>query len=330
MSTMIGRIDVPIFGWLRSAAPPLMICLVLGCASAPSSPEPTQTTTATPTVQQKMFNSPEEAVEALIEAAENGDTAALAEIFGPDGMDLVVTGDPVLDKNQAAEFAAETRIKTEIVRDPENPGVATLVVGPDDWPAPIPIVNDGGSWRFDAEAGRQEILFRRIGENELDAIEVCRGFVEAQYDYAFERPEGVRPSQFAQRIVSSPGKRDGLAWQTEDGSWEGPVGEAIAQIIAEGYSERYKPFHGYYFKVLKGQGPDAPMGEMDFVVGGIMIGGFALVAAPADYEVTGVMTFSVWLVGVVFLNDFGPENLVELRAMVVYIPDSWWISVLEV
>ena len=329
MSTMIGRIDVPIFGWLRSAAPPLMICLVLGCASAPSAPEPTQTTTATPTVQQKMFNSPEEAVEALIEAAENGDTAALAEIFGPDGMDLVVTGDPVLDKNQAAEFAAETRIKTEIVRDPENPGVATLVVGPDDWPAPIPIVNDGGSWRFDAEAGRQEILFRRIGENELDAIEVCRGFVEAQYDYAFERPEGVRPSQFAQRIVSSPGKRDGLAWQREDGSWEGPVGEAIAQIIAEGYSERYKPFHGYYFKVLKGQGPDAPMGEMDFVVGGIMIGGFALVAAPADYEVTGVMTFIVSHNGVVYQKDLGPTTLDQFRAMELYNPDSSWAPVSE-
>jgi len=193
----------------------------------------------------------------------------------------------------------------------------------------MPIVEDGGRWFFDTEAGREELLYRRIGENELDAIEVCRGFVEAQYDYAFERPEGVRPSQFAQRIISTPGKKDGLAWQTEDGTWEGPVGEAIAQIIAEGYTERYKPFHGYYFKVLKGQGPEAPLGEMDFVVGGVMIGGFALVAAPADYEVTGVMTFIVSHKGVVYQKDLGPETLDQFRAMELYNPDPAWEPVVE-
>jgi hypothetical protein len=326
---MIPRCDIANPGRLGARAMSLIMCLAFGCASAPPTPEASQTTTVPATVQQKMFTSPEAAIEALVEAAENGDAAALAEIFGPDGMDLVVTGDPVLDTNQAAEFAAEARIKTEIVRDPENPDVATVVVGPDDWPAPIPIVNDSGSWRFDTAAGRQEILFRRIGKNELDAIEVCRGFVEAQYEYAFERPEGVRPSQFAQRIVSSPGKKDGLAWQTEDGSWEGPVGEAIARIIAEGYTERFEPFHGYYFKVLKGQGPSAPMGEMNFVVGGIMIGGFALVAAPADYEVTGVMTFIVSHDGVVYQKDVGPETLDEFRAMELYNPDSSWAPVSE-
>lgn len=329
MSTMNTRCDVTISWRLGELAIPLMIFLVFGCASAPPTSEQTHATTLTPTVQQKTFASPEQAIEALIEAAENGDSEALAEILGPDGMDLVITGDPVLDENQAADFAAEARVKTEIVRDPEKPDVATVVVGPDDWPSPVPIVNDRGSWRFDSEAGRQEVLFRRIGENELDAIEVCRGFVEAQYDYAFERPEGVRPSQFAQRIVSSPGKKDGLAWQTEDGSWEGPVGEAIARIISEGYSERYEPFHGYYFKVLTGQGPWAPMGEMDFVVGGIMIGGFALVAAPADYEVTGVMTFVVSHHGVVYQKDFGPETLMQFRAMERYNPDSSWDPVLQ-
>ena len=329
MNMLNTRSDVTIFRRLGARASSLMICLCFGCASAPPAPDATRIATVAPTAQQKVFASPEEAVEVLIEAAENGDTAVLAELFGPDGMDLVATGDPVLDKNQAAGFAAQARVKTKIVRDPENPDVVTVVVGPDDWPAPIPIVNDSGSWRFDTAAGRQEILFRRIGENELDAIEVCRGFVEAQYEYAFERPEGVRPSQFAQRIISSPGKKDGLAWQTEDGSWEGPVGEGIAQIIAEGYSERYEPFHGYYFKVLKGQGPDAPLGEMDFVVGGAMIGGFALVAAPADYEVTGVMTFIVSHEGVVYQKDLGPETLDQFRAMERYNPDPAWDPVAE-
>jgi len=329
MSTMNTRFDVRI-SWMPGArAVPLMICLAFGCASAPPTPEATQTTTVTPTVQQKMFTSPEEAVEVLIEAAENGDAAALAEIFGPDGMDLVATDDPVLDKNQAAEFAAEARIKTEIVRDPENPDVATLVVGPDDWPSPIPIVNDGGSWRFDTEAGRQEILFRRIGENELDAIEICYGYVEAQYEYARYKYGDARINQYARRIISTPGTRDGVTWQAEDGTWEGPVGEAIARVIAEGYTERFTPYHGYYYKVLTGQGPDAPLGEMNFVVGGVMIGGFALVAAPADYEVTGVKTFIVSHNGVVYEQDLGPTTLDHFRAMERYNPDSSWDPVAE-
>ncbi len=282
-----------------------------------------------PAAGQEVFNTPEEAAEAFILAAETYDVAALTGILGPAGIDLVVTEDPVQDRNQAARFAEQARINTRVVRDPDSPKVAILSVGAEDWPAPMPIVEDRGRWFFDTEAGREELLYRRIGENELDAIEVCRGFVEAQYDYAFERPDGVRPSQFAQRILSTPGKRDGLAWQAEDGSWQGPVGEGIARIIAEGYSERYEPFHGYYFKVLKGQGPEAPLGEMDFVVGGAMIGGFALVAAPADYEVTGVMTFIVSHEGVVYQKDLGPETLDQFRSMELYNPDSSWDPVTE-
>ena len=297
-----------------------ILVLAAGCGSGSGK---------SPASGQEVFNSPEEAAEALILASEIFDVAALTGILGPDGVDLVVTEDPVQDRNQSEAFAAQARVNTQVVRDPDNPKVAILSVGAEDWPLPMPIVEDHGRWFFDTEAGRQEILFRRIGENELDAIEVCRGFVEAQYEYAFERPEGVRPSQFAQRIISSPGKKDGLAWQTEDGSWEGPVGEGIAQIIAEGYSERYEPFHGYYFKVLKGQGPDAPLGEMDFVVGGAMIGGFALVAAPADYEVTGVMTFIVSHEGVVYQKDLGPETLDQFRAMERYNPDPAWDPVAE-
>ena len=279
--------------------------------------------------QQKMFATVEAASAALIQAAEDGDAAAMMEIFGPDGIDLVETGDPVLDRNQAAEFAAEARIKTQLVWNPEHPEIVTLEVGADDWPLPIPIVNEGGTWRFDTEAGREEILLRRIGENEIDAIEICLGFVEAQYEYAQKKHEDSRINQYAQNIISTPGTRDGLAWQTEDGRWGGPVGEGIARVIAEGYTERYTPYHGYYFKVLTGQGPAAPMGEMNFVVGDVMIGGFALAAVPANYEVTGVMTFIVSHNGIVYEKDLGPETVELFRSMERYNPDDTWSPVSE-
>jgi hypothetical protein len=279
---------------------------------------------AEPVVVQKTFATPEAAVEALVAAAEKFDVPALKAIVGPDGVDLVVTEDPVLDKNQASAFAARAREKFRIVRDPKKPTVATLNLGADDWPAPIPLVQTGGTWRFDSKAGRQEVLFRRIGDNELNAIEVCHGFVEAEYDYASEKHDGALVNQYAQRIISTPGKHDGLAWQDPDGSWQGPVGEGIARVIAEGYTGKYSPFHGYYFKVLKGQGPAAPMGEMDFLVKGVMIGGFALVAAPADYRVTGVKTFIVSHNGIVYEKDLGPKTVDQFRAMERFNPDSTW------
>ena len=274
--------------------------------------------------QQRVFETVEAASAALIQAAEDGDAAAMMEIFGPDGIDLVKTGDPVLDRNQAAEFAAEARIKTQLVWNPDHPKIVTLEVGYDDWPLPIPIVKEDGKWRFDTKAGRQEMLYRRIGRNELLAIEICRGFVEAQYDYAQTKHGDSRINQYAQTIISTPGTRDGLAWQTEDGTWEGPPGEAAARVIAEGYTERYTPYHGYYFKVLTGQGSAAPMGEMDFVVDDVMIGGFALAAAPSDYEVTGVMTFIVSHNGIVYQKDLGPETLELFRSMERYNPDDTW------
>ena len=284
---------------------------------------------AQPAVEQKTFKTPEEAVAALVSAAERFDVEALKEILGPDGIDLVVSDDPVLDRNQSAEFAAQARVKTEVVRDPKQPGVATMITGAEDWPSPIPVVEEGGRWRFDSKAGRQEILYRRIGENELNAIQMCRGYVEAQYEYASQKHDGATVNQYAQRVISTPGRQDGLAWRTPDGLWQGPVGEGAARFIAEGYTERYEPFHGYYFKILKGQGPAAPMGQMDFVLNGVMIGGFALVAAPADYAVTGVKTFIVSHTGVVYEKDLGPETLKQFRAMDRYDPDPTWKPVSE-
>ena len=313
---------------LPNRAMSLGLCLGVACAflllPASYAAEPAAASKAAPAIQQRTFDTPEKATEALILAAERYDVAALKEIFGADGVDLVTAEDTVQSRNQSEAFAAEARAKTVVAVDPLDPHVAILSVGPDDWPLPIPIVKEGGKWRFDTAAGREEILYRRIGRNELDAIEVCLGFVEAQQEYALTKHDGALVNQYAQRIVSTPGKQDGLAWQAADGTWQGPVGEAIARIIAEGYPERPTPFHGYYFKVLKGQGPAAPLGELDFLVNGAMIGGFALVAAPADYEVSGVMTFIVSHDGIVFEKDLGPQTVDAFRAMERYNPDPTW------
>jgi hypothetical protein len=274
----------------------------------------------------KAFPTAEEAAEALVAAAERADIPALTEILGKDGLDLVVTEDTVLDRNQMAEFAAQARQQMRVVPDTAGEG-ATIVIGPEEWPVPIPLVERGGTWRFNTVAGRQEVLNRRIGSNELYAIDMALGYVEAQREYASEKHDGAIVNQYAQRIISTPGKQDGLAWQAKDSSWQGPVGEHIARLIAEGYTDRYEPFHGYYFKVLTGQGPAAPLGEMDFLVDGAMIGGFALVAAPADYGVTGLKTFIVSHDGVVHEKDVGPASVDEFRKMTRYNPDSTWKAV---
>ena len=273
----------------------------------------------------KAFATPQEAATSLIQAAESFDATALKEILGPDGQDLVSSEDPVRDKNAAAEFAAKAREKNEVTLDPKNSKRAVLSVGTDDWPLPIPLVKRGEKWFFDAKAGREEILFRRIGANELDAIQICRGYVEAQHEYALEKHDNAEVNQYAQRIISTPGKHDGLAWQDPDGSWGGPVGEGIAKAIQQGYSNKSQPYHGYYFKVLKGQGPAAPLGQMSFVVNGAMIGGFALAAAPAEYRVTGVETFIVSHEGIVYQKDLGPSTLNLFKTMELYNPDKTWI-----
>jgi hypothetical protein len=282
-----------------------------------------------PAVSQILFATPEAAAEALVAAAERFDTRALKDILGAEGADLVITDDAVQDKNQSTAFAAQARAKTQIIRDEKNPATATLTVGADAWPVPIPLVQEGGKWRFDSEAGRQEVLYRRIGNNELSAIQFCLGYVEAQHEYASLKRGGAAVNQYAQHVISTPGKQDGLTWQAPDGTWQGPVGREIAGFISEGYTDKNEPFHGYYFKILKGQGPAAPMGEIDFTVKGLMIAGFALVAAPANYGVTGVKTFIVSHTGIVYEKDCGPDTLAQFRAMERYNPDSTWSPVQE-
>ena len=273
---------------------------------------------------QKAFATPKQASEALIRAAETFDLPELKEILGPDGEDLVASENPVQDKNIAAAFASKAHEKNQVTVDPKNSRRAILSVGNDEWPVPIPLVKKEGKWSFDSKAGRQEILFRRIGGNELDAIQICRGYVEAQSAYAMEKHDNAEVNQYAQRIVSTPGKHDGLAWQNSDGTWGGPVGEGIAKALEQGYTNRSQPYHGYYFKILKGQSSSAPLGQMNFMVEGAMIGGFGLVAAPAEYRVTGVKTFIVSYEGIVYEKDLGPNTLEMFKNMELYDPDKTW------
>jgi hypothetical protein len=279
----------------------------------------------TPQPGQKEFDTPKQAADALIQVAGTFDVAAAKEILGPDGEDIISSEDPVMDKNRAIAFANKAKEKTSVEIDKQNRNQAILTVGNDNFPLPIPIVKQKGKWFFDTKVGREEILNRRVGADELNAIEICRGFVEAQHEYAQEKHDGAKVNQYAQHVLSTPGKHDGLAWQNSDGTWGGPVGEEVAKALQEGYSAQGgKPYHGYYFKVLKGQGPAAPMGEMDFMVGGAMIGGFALAAAPAEYRVTGAMTFMVGPDGVVYEKDLGPDTLKTFQSMDKYNPDKTW------
>jgi Protein of unknown function (DUF2950) len=311
------------------------VALVCLCASIPSVAQQSAgkkvpAATAAPVAAARGFDTPQQAAEVLVDAAEKFDVVALAQIFGPNGQDIVFSGEFTQDRKRAADFAAEAHEKKSVSVDPKSGNRAFLLVGNEDWPFPVPLVKTGNKWSFDATAGKQELLYRRIGANELDAIGVCHGYVEAQHDFALRQREGYEVNQYAQRIISTPGKQDGLAWQNADGTWEGPIGEKIARAIEEGYTpSRSEPYHGYFFKILKGQGPAAPLGEIDFVVKGVMIGGFALVAAPAEYSVTGVKTFIVSHDGVVYDKDLGPKTLDQFNKMERFNPDKSWTPVPE-
>ena len=281
-----------------------------------------------PRPKAQAFATAEQAAQALIAAAEKYDVAELEKILGPDGHDIVVTGEASRDREMSAAFAAQARTKMNVSVDARTKTRAMLVVGNEDWPFPAPIVKLGGKWSFDAKAGRHEILMRRIGRNELDAIQVCHGYVEAQHEFALMKRDGSGVNQYAQRVISTPGKQDGLVWRNADGSLGGPVSEEIGRVLEQGYT-RSDPYHGYYFKILKGQGPAAPLGELDFVVKGVMIGGFALIAAPSQYRITGVKTFMVSHDGVVYEKDLGPNTLELAKKIERFNPDRTWLPVAD-
>lgn len=308
---------------LRFSLP--LALLAAWCFGAWNATAQNQPSASAPSYLGQAFDTPQQAAEALIKASNSYDVAALMRIFGPEGKSFVSSADPVRDKSLAAQFASEAREKTEIEMDPQNKAKAVVSVGNENWPFPVPLVQKQAKWYFDSKQGRTEILYRRIGANELDAIQICRGFVEAQEDYASQIHGNSGVNQYAQVIMSTPGKRDGLYWQNEDGTPGGPISEAVANAIQEGYDPG-KPtgYHGYYFKVLKGQGPAAPLGRLDYVIKGVMIGGFALLAFPAEYRVTGVKSFIVSYDGIVYQKDLGPDTVKVAETIDLYNPDKSW------
>ena len=302
----------------------LLLAMAVSFAASSSYAQTTAPATSQ-AAKQTSFATPEDAANALIEATAKYDVPALLGIFGPAGEDFISSADPVVDKNNAVAFANAAKKSHAVLIDSKNPNRATLVVGEGQWPLPVPIVKTAGRWTFSTREGHTEILRRRIGANELNAIQVCRGFVEAQHDYASEIHDDSGIKQYAQRIISTPGKHDGLYWQNPDGSPGGSVSVAAGRAIQEGYTlDRKSAYHGYYFKVLKGQGAAAPLGRLDYVIGGVMIGGFALLATPAEYRVTGVKTFMVDYNGIVYQKDLGPDSLNVAKRIVLYNPDKTW------
>jgi hypothetical protein len=295
---------------IAAAAAALLVCTLASAASA-----------------QQSFKTPDEAVSALVTAAKAGDRKAVLTVLGPAAEDIVSSGDEVADEGVRKEFIAAYDDKHEIHPEGDR---AVLIVGKDDFPFPIPLVHKGDAWRFDTEAGRQEVLYRRIGGNEIDTIQSSLAYVDAQNEYA-DKDRGDGVGVYAQRIISQPGKKDGLYWPTAAGEEESPLGDLMAEATAEGYRPRgggeRTPFHGYYYKVLTRQGPAAQGGVLDYVVKGRMIGGFGLVAWPAEYGNSGVMTFIVNHNGTVYQKDLGRRTAQVAGGMTAFNPDDTWKKV---
>ena len=277
--------------------------------------------------RQATYRSPQAAVDALVAAVKSGGIDGIVAALGQKGRELASSGDAVSDA--AARDRFETAYAESHDLKAEGDARVVLLIGKDEFPFPIPIVAEAGAWRFDTEAGAVEILDRRIGENELAAIAVLREYVDAQREYAEADRDG-NGVQYAHKLLSSDGKKDGLFWPTAEGELQSPFGPLIAEAAAEGYRRKVDgptPYHGYLFKVLTAQGKNAPGGARDYVVGSRMIGGFGLVAAPAEYGNSGVMTFIVDHDGEVFQKDLGDETSQAAATMRAFDPDSTWTSV---
>jgi len=295
------------------------LILLMSCAAARA---------AAPATGQKHFETPEEAVQALIDALRKDNKKQLGEVLGPGSGPLLSSGDTVADTRGRESFLREY---DERHRLEAGGGKIVLYVGSDDYPFPIPVVPDGPSWRFDTPEGKEEIVNRRIGRNELSAIQVCLAYVDAQREYYAQARKQGEVLEYAQRLASTPGKRDGLYWEAKAGEPESPLGPFVAKARTEGYRKGTQqgpiPYHGYYYRILTGQGSDAPGGATDYVANGHMIGGFGMVAFPAQYGVSGVMTFIVNHDGVVYQKDLGPNTATLAKQMKLFNPDSSWQKV---
>jgi len=278
----------------------------------------------------KVFPSPEAAVQALMEAVKNGDEKALLAIFGKEGKELIASGDAIADRKGRERFLQLYAAKHRLSRESDR--MMALEVGEEQWPFPIPRVKEGEGWRFDTRIGKEEVLNRRIGRNEMSAIQTCLAYVDAQREYAARDRDGDGLLEYAQQLVSSKGRQDGLFWPAEEGREASPLGPLFAQAQEEGYRPRQgnappAPYHGYYYKMLKAQGKHAPGGARDYLVKGNLLGGFALVAYPARYGASGIMTFMVSHDGVVYQKNLGPGTPAAVRALQRFDPDKTWQKV---
>lgn len=278
------------------------------------------------------YGSPEAAVEALVGALRSGDPDQVRAVLGPEGEELLDSGDEVADRLDREAFLRSYDERHALLAQGDE---AVLVVGGDEWPLPIPLVRADGDWRFDLERGQDEILARRIGRNELATIEVCRAIVDAQNEYAAADRDGRGPGAYASRFLSTSGARDGLYWPAADGEPESPLGPLVAEAAAEGYarqsaaSEERQPYHGYYYRMLTAQGSAAPGGSTSYWVDGRLTGGFAVLAEPASYGNSGVMTFLVGPSGIVYERDLGPETGDLAGSIQEFSPDASWAVVRE-
>lgn len=294
--------------------------LILVCASAASAAAPAQ----------KTFGSPDDAAKALVAAVKAMDEKSLLEILGPDAKPLISSGDPVADAAASERFVQSYDEAHDFVPGPDEETI--LQTGKDKWPLPIPLVNTAEGWRFDTAAGQEELVNRRIGKNELDTIQTCLAYVDAQREYYARNPQGDKLRPYAQKVASSPGKKDGLYWETADGEEPSPLGDLFAQARAQGYAPggaKPAPYHGYYYRILTAQGPHAPGGKYDYVVRGKMIGGFAAVAYPAQWGASGVMTFIVSHDGVVYEKNLGPNTAKVAQGIKAFDPDESWVKVAD-
>lgn len=309
--------------WMNSSAmaqgnsPRLLsLLLIVGCCAAGCG------------LQQERYVSPEAAAQALVAAVRSEDDEQVARVLGRGAKEVIRSGDQVADREALDRFLQAYDEKSAIVAEPD--GSMTLQVGQDDWPMPIPIVERRGSWRFDTRGGKEEILNRRIGRNELSVREVCLAFVDAQREYISVDRNGDGVPEYAQKLISDVGQRNGLYWETAENEPPSPMGPLVAEAAEEGYGRQTagegqrRPYHGYYFKLLKSQGPHAPGGTKDYVVDGRMTEGFAVIAWPAEYGNSGIMTFLVSHQGVVYERDFGRRTDRLAPAITTFDPDPDW------
>jgi len=305
----------------------VLISAPLSALAAPQSPVPTTSAVEAKSAEPQSFPNPDDAAKALLEAARSEGRNQIIAVFGSHDAELLSSGDEVEDKNNRSEFVTLAQEKMVVEKTGEDGAI--VHVGNTGWPFPIPLVKKGDSWQFDAELGRKEILNRRIGRNELSALDVIRGYMEAQLDYAILDRDGDGVYEYAQKLQSAPGRYDGLFWEPEDGQPQSPLGPLVADARAEGYTLKGEtgkptPYHGYYYRILTRQGGNVPGGKYDYIINGNMIAGFALVAFPAQYGSSGIMTFVVNHQGKIFQKDLGPKTAEIVEKIKEYNPDSKW------